>query len=243
MQSSYSDESQLSHGHGQPPASVRSQSLRSPSGTSLPEITCFFPTQEDRAATTKLPQRWQSVNSNNTYSTQSSDASSSDSSQYTQPSMAIDVIPEHSASPLNSPRELSPVTPAYHGDDLSAGIGGFTESNLSTGKAAKQRARVQPVAIDAFLAGEAKPLTLEDDSYGDQSDLPLRKYQQPILRVQSDVAQRPDSSRARLGLRASMLVASDATPWEPQHGRTGDPSSPRATNRNRLPKALALLKR
>ena len=139
---------------------------------------------------------------------------------------------------------MSPITPAYLSEDVVSSIDCSSESDSAPGKAAKQRTRAHPVAIDAFLAGEAKPLSLDDDdSYENKSDLPLRKYQQSVLRVKSDVAQRPDSSRGRLGLRASMLVANDATPWEAHDESPVNSSVPRATNRTRIPKALALLKR
>lgn len=230
MQSSYSNESHTSHVNERPPPSTWSQS-------SLPEISCYFPDQQDRPTSAKLPQRWQSTNSSKTSSTESSTVSRSDSSQYTQATSAFDVIPEHSSSPVRTPRELSPVTPGYALDQASP------RSATVSAKPVVRPTRIKPVAIDAFLAGEAKPLSLDDDSDGDGSDLPLRNYQQSILRVQSDVAQRPDSSRARLGLRASMLVANDSTPWDTQDLPPTQHSSLRSANRPRLPKALAMLKK
>jgi hypothetical protein len=80
----------------------------------------------------------------------------------------------------------------------------------------------------AFLAGEARPFELPDDLAGpgpamttSDSDLPLRRSphrKAPELpshtRVQQDLEKRPDSSRARLGLRASMVVRPDQAPWD-----------------------------
>lgn len=229
VQSSYSGESHTSQAVEKPPGSAWSQ-------TSLPEISYYFPDQGDQAASAKLPQRWQSTHSSKTSSTDSSAVSRSDNSQYTQPTSTFDPIPEHSSSPLNTPRELSPVTPGYLLDARTSG------SETTPARQVMRPTRVRSAAIDAFLAGEAKPLTLED-SDDEDSDLPLRNYQKSVLRVQNDVAHRPDSSRARLGLRASMLVANDATPWTTQDTVPVESPPSRTSNRARLPKALALLKK
>ena len=87
---------------------------------------------------------------------------------------------------------------------------------------------------DAFLAGEARPFELPDEEAGpgpavieSELDLPIRgspkqnsKAGAPQLpahaRVQQDLEKRPDSSRARLGLRASMLIRADQAPWDLQ---------------------------
>ena len=72
----------------------------------------------------------------------------------------------------------------------------------------------------AFLADEARPLEIPDDSTQDPQSGHRReraaRSASPALsnlaRVQQDLEKRPDSSRARLGLRASMLVDADAAP-------------------------------
>ena len=89
---------------------------------------------------------------------------------------------------------------------------------------------------EAFPAGEARPLELPDDDDVEPEppsrDLPLRQWgslrgslvghkapelpSRSIDRVAQDLSKRPDSSRSRLGLKASMLVRTDAAPWEVQ---------------------------
>lgn len=219
-------------------ASIRSQSLRSPSGTSLPEITSFFPHHQAETVPS-LPQRYASVASQSTYATGSSDQSQSDNSQrnHTSP---IEVIPEHSSSPINTPRDMSPVTPSY----ISDGADG-TESDNGDGQREKQTSRTKAVPIDAFLAGEARPLELneKESTKTADSDLPLRRHHDlPLARVEADISKRPDTSRARLGLRASMVVNTEAVPWETQHAPPSFSASP-GLSKNRLPKkALAIFK-
>lgn len=72
----------------------------------------------------------------------------------------------------------------------------------------------------AFLAGEAQEVILED----------ANEYENPFLatessrrvtesrqsRSQQDLEKRPDSSRDRLGLRASMVFIDETTPWQGQ---------------------------
>lgn len=224
--------------------SVRSQSLRSPSGTSLPEITSFFPHHEQQPIPA-IPQRWQSVNSTTTNSTKSSDQSRSDYSQQEYHSTTIDVIPEHSSSPVGTPRETSPVTPSHVSDRAASSIQSLSKSDKSGHGPTTRSKRVVPGQIDAFLAGEAQPLTLMESQgkFPKDTDLPLRMYQQSFVhRVETDIAKRPDSSRARLGLRASMMVPTEAAPWETQSAPRAASNSQGPAQKSRLPKALALFK-
>jgi len=65
----------------------------------------------------------------------------------------------------------------------------------------------------AFLAGEAQELVLPDDSGDRDSEDPAAqalKSSRPLFL--QDLEKRPDSSRDRLGLRASMLFSDDTTP-------------------------------
>lgn len=153
-----------------------------------------------------------------------------------------EMVPEHTSSPIGTPLDRSPATPSplaqIHASAepsifpswkkteeaifVSSGtdvLGPPATANIKRGgKAPKQ----------AFLAGEAHPFELPDDEPGPavpESDLPLRRSQKrnsktPELpahaRVQQDLEKRPDSSRARLGLRASMVVRADQAPWELQ---------------------------
>lgn len=101
---------------------------------------------------------------------------------------------------------------------------------------------------EAFLAGEARPFELpeEDDNdkaetLGTSNDLRPRHWggirssllgrkapelpSSSIDRVAQDLTARPDSSRSRLGLKPSMLVRTDATPWQGQQGASLSPRS------------------
>jgi hypothetical protein len=69
--------------------------------------------------------------------------------------------------------------------------------------------------------------------------------------VASDLSKRPDSSRSRLGLKASMLVRSEAAPWEGQHVRDASNLQPgnsrgypdSATSKKLLPSIGSLRKK
>ena len=72
-------------------------------------------------------------------------------------------------------------------------------------------------ASPAFLAGEARPLELPDEASDWSHEPGLRASPTLLLgavRVEQNLEKRPDSSRARLGLRVSMVVGTDVTPWE-----------------------------
>jgi hypothetical protein len=105
---------------------------------------------------------------------------------------------------------------------------------------------------EAFLAGEAQPLELPDeneDPAPTNRDLPLRQWgnlrssflgQKPLDLpsrsmdwVAQDLSKRPDSSRSRLGMKPTMLLRTDAAPWEGQ--QTTSALHPRSANaRSRL---------
>ncbi|KAK5086124.1 hypothetical protein LTR70_000237 [Exophiala xenobiotica] len=225
-------------------ASVRSQSLRSPSGRSLPEIISFS-TYNEQQPTSALLQPWQGVNSTTTNSAGSSDQSRYEHFQREYYGPTNDVIPEHSSSPILTPREMSPVTPGYASDPAVSLTESLSDTETSNAAPAVRPKRTVPGQIDAFLAGEARPLHINDAQRGPETDsgLPLRRYQQlRVDRVQADIAKRPDSSRARLGLSPSMVVRTEAAPWEAQEPSMAGTSSSRLAPKSRLPKALALFK-
>lgn len=223
--------------------SVRSQSLRSPSGTSLPEITSFFP-HHGQPPVPSVPQRWQSVNSTNTNSTKSSDQSQYDYSQGNRYVKSMIAMPEHSSSPITTPREMSPVTPGYAADNSAFSLRTVPASETSSSSASQHTRHFTPGKIDAFLAGEARPLeVIEETTAKKATDLPLRRFQQSFVdRVEPDIARRPDSSRARLGLRASMVVRTEAAPWETQDPSLAHPSFPGSAQKARFSKGLKVFK-
>ncbi|KAK5101920.1 hypothetical protein LTS08_004379 [Lithohypha guttulata] len=209
-----------------PPPSVHAQSLRSPSGSSLPEITSFFPHhQQEHGPTLSVPQQPQSLKGASVHSTVVSQHSQPDSVQSRYHGNLVEVVPEHSSSPVTTPTSEPPATPC---DDSS-------EPDKAIVYRVKRSSRIKP--IDGFLAGEAQPFEIKDDNNTShvKSDLPLRQYQQArIGRVETDIAKRPDTSRDRLGLRASMIVNTEAVPWEIQDPHADGPRSPGSASKGRF---------
>lgn len=76
-----------------------------------------------------------------------------------------------------------------------------------------------------FLAGEAQPLEIPDDVSDGFREIASPKTEsrsgkspatasfRSFVRVQQDLEKRPDSSRERLGLRASMIIGTEDVPW------------------------------
>lgn len=149
----------------------------------------------------------------------------------------IEDVPIHSASPLPSPCDIVPATPSpLHPSDeyIFRTRSPTTEQSSSppTGPGPDiltattiPNKKPPPIMTPGFLAGEAQELVLPSDKEGHLSaDLPLRSWESGRMaantsssthsRVQQDLEKRPDSSRARLGLRASMLLRDDGNPWE-----------------------------
>ncbi|EXJ54832.1 hypothetical protein A1O7_10173 [Cladophialophora yegresii CBS 114405] len=97
---------------------------------------------------------------------------------------------------------------------------GPDEAGLSVARKKDSQTRITD--SDAFLAGEARELFLVEESsgYHKTGTFPADRACTPGAvdggrnRIQQDLQQRPDSSRERLGLRASMLFADEVTPWE-----------------------------
>jgi hypothetical protein len=218
-------------------ASIGPQSLRTPSGSSLPQITAFFPNDIPDPPT--VPKRYKSKRSTHTVSTQRT--TSTNWTRYDHADaladLAIDMVPEHTSSPISTPLDRSPVTPSSmlkspssSGPSILPVSSNRSEEAVfvSSGAdvigppATATVKRKTKASRDAFLAGEARPFELPDDEPGPavieyELRSPDRTSKAPELpalaRVQKDLEKRPDSSRARLGLRASMLVSHDQTPW------------------------------
>ena len=226
------------------PHSACSRTLRSPSGSSLPPITSYFPdpipdpprrlskfrTHDDAHAT--LPTRSKPVGLSKSRPQISiapgtpalSDSMSSRSGASSEASLAT---PLSTCYPVRSVDQALSV-----GDDpiLASFVQPMHDKVvlLSSGKnvlgpPVGPHRKVKPSA-QAFPAGEACPLEIPDDSMQDSQHRHGHKGRpssgSPMLsriaRVQQDLERRPDSSRARLGLRASMLVDADTLPWQSQ---------------------------
>lgn len=242
-------------------ASTKSQSLRSPSGSSLPRITAFFPS--NIPSQPAVPARFKSASSH----TVGSQTTTSTGQTRVEPAEStIAAVPEHSSSPTGTPLDRSPVTPspiAQHHSSEPSILSNWNRADetIFVAAAADVPAHVATAPVrrkdelprDAFLAGEARPFELPDDQIGpgpavnsSESDLPLRRSPErkskataPELpahaRVQQDLEKRPDSSRARLGLRASMLVREDQAPWDWQDFEKGSDSGRSTSARLSMP--------
>jgi hypothetical protein len=224
------------------PHSARSQSLRSPSGSSLPQITSFFPDQiPDSPALPPKPRIDDNAHAILPIRSKPADLSKSRSQiSITLESLtgaSLDNMSSHSAtfSEASPATPLSTYTPIRNVDNALSEeddriLTSFVQPKpeevvlLSSGKnvlgpPAATKRKVTPSA-KAFLAGEARPLEIPDGNTQDPQNRhqhqALAGSSSPVLsnvaRVQQDLEKRPDSSRARLGLRASMLVDADAAP-------------------------------
>ena len=241
-----------------------SQSLRSPSTTSLPNIARTV--HENIPAPPAVPQMYRSSPTSilkPESNRHSRIVKKSDRPLEIAPS--AEAIPEHTSSPVATPREGSPVTPSTHqAHEQFASVRASTVSSQTSVSLESAGQKVLPLPVNvrnkftkpasggAFLAGEARPFELPDDD--DESppvsrDLPLRQWgglrngfsgqqsqelsSRHVDRVSQDLSNRPDSSRSRLGLKASMVVGTDRTPWEEQ--QVPSALSPRSANaRSRL---------
>ena len=141
------------------------------------------------------------------------------------------------------PRQTEPMSPVLQKPSFVARpVSPYFESEMSlqvplpssTPEAPRsspvRKEKSQTLVADAFLAGEAQELVLSDDSReGSRAGLPMDGQQavdRRRSRMQTELEKRPDSSRDRLGLRASMLVT-DETPWEQRQMMDSLPPSPR----------------
>jgi hypothetical protein len=222
------------------PHSARSHSLRSPSGSSLPPITSFFPDQipdppalppelkMDTQAQAALPIR-----------------PKSEVIAKTRPQVSTvagpppDALSDNISSPSAISSEASPTTPistytpnptvdnVCHGEDdriVTSILQPKPEEVLllSLGKnvlgpPASAKRKASP-STKAFLAGEARPLEIPDDNPGHPQSGHLREdlaasaspKRSSLAWLHQNLEKRPDSSRERLGLRASMLVDTDS---------------------------------
>jgi hypothetical protein len=233
------------------PESTKSESLPSSSAASLPQKPAIFtgrPTIETRNSNVSLA----APSSSSTSSFKSDRPSIPAPTFNTAQPPSVEAIPEHTSSPVPTPRDGSPVTPLTQQAqneptmDIAANLAKMSVANPGseapkfTTRSAK---RASKPPMDAFLAGEAQELQLPDDDEGEEnqapSDLPFcgwkgQKQQsshRAIDRVVSGIEQRPDSSRSRLGLKASMVVRTEATPWGSSYeAHTPPPLSPMSTS-------------
>ncbi|OAP55585.1 hypothetical protein AYL99_10558 [Fonsecaea erecta] len=147
-------------------------------------------------------------------------------------------------SPLGSSRDASPTSPSLP-EPLSRGRHGVNEmTSLQAALSSSESDVLRPLpsirnkagvkSNNAFLAGEAQELVLPDDAGDcDKANPAGITSDSGRLRIQQVLEKRPDSSRDRLGLRASMLFSDDTTPWELQE--TKPPASPSPSQAKHVP--------
>lgn len=223
------------------PHSARSHSLRSPSGSSLPPITSFFPDQipdppalplkskTDTQVHAALPARPKSeviAKSRPRVSTAAGPPPDALLDNISSPGATSEASP---ATPISTYAPIRTVDSARHGEDDRI-ITSFWQPKpgevlrLFSGKnvlgpPAVAKRKASP-STKAFLAGEARPLEIpDDDPEHSQSGHPREGLAASVSPIRSNLARlhqnlekRPDSSRERLGLRASMLVDTDSAP-------------------------------
>ncbi|KIV97818.1 hypothetical protein PV10_01524 [Exophiala mesophila] len=157
----------------------------------------------------------------------------------------IDMVPDYSMSPIPSPRDNLPLTPSTQQteeDPILVTNDSLHDQVLLQPSQHSKSPRSKPVqkplrSLDrAFLADEAQELVLPQDGVTQTrcSDLPLRNWDEDLplrpghssssanSRKLRDLEKRPNSSRARIGLRASLLVDTDDDdrPWTAQEHQT-----------------------
>ena len=154
-----------------------------------------------------------------------------------------EIMSANSSLRTQSFKTASPMTPfhfeqgSYGTDNPSGHVALSPSDNGVLGPRAAHGKQLPADADYPFLAGEFQELILPDDSsirYGwspAESDYAASQRMADIrkARMHQDLEKRPDSSRDRLGLRASMLLA-DMSPWEEQESKQGSPQSPRVAH-------------
>jgi hypothetical protein len=238
---------------------IRPQSLRTSSGSSLPQITSFFP--NDIPEPPGVPQIYGAqAESQGSAQSSTEDCGSKEIPKVEEP--AFESLSIHVSSPSLTPLEQSPITPLSEStsmqqlgqsvvniDDSSS----FPVSDLKMNEVALRSLgsdvldpltatrKVSKESLRAFLAGEAQPLRLSDEDQRPRTPKSILKRDSkwqvfgPGVRIQQDLEKRPDSSRSRLGLKASIIKTDDAFPWE-----WDEEKDQRSDNLNRLgsPKTL-----
>jgi hypothetical protein len=245
--------------------SIRSQTLRSSSGSSLPYMTSFFP--NDIPEPPGMPQ----MAGGQALTQPSVKASSERNSRQGFPGQGdngLGTSPHHVSSPVSTPLELSPITPSSepvslhlrghpvsHVDDLyipqlpdaDSTEPVFRSSGSHLLDPSAPTRKVSKESVRGFLAGEARPLQVPDDNGQTLTIKSILKNGNggrvfaPSIQVQ-DLEKRPDSSRARLGLRASIIRDPSAAPWEwnKKKDKLSEASNRTSISRNLLPKSLGM---
>ncbi len=156
---------------------------------------------------------------------------------------SIEAVPSLSASPAKSSQDPPPMTPPQHWpvgprpakNDHLPPVPSSRAGATGVPALKKQKSQTQFTYTDAFLAGEARELVLlsrgnSETSVPTTPQLPAQRTgtaDSGLSRVQQDLEKRPDSSRARLGLRASMLFTEETTPWDKLEDANPPPPSPK----------------
>lgn len=246
--------------------SIRSQSLRSPSGSSLPHITSFFP--NDIPEPPGMPQG-SGVQPLTQGSVQASSKRHSKKGVPRFGENCAGTLPDHASSPGSTPLEQSPITPLSEpislqhlghpvikvDDSLSFPLPDFKPTRLVLRPSGSDvlnspvtARKVSKESVRGFLAGEARLFQVPDEEARSLTPKSILKEGTggqvfaPSIQIQQDLEKRPDSSRARLGLRASIIRDPNAAPWEwnEKFDSRSEPSNRAASPRNLLPKSLGI---
>lgn len=246
--------------------SVPAESSRSPSDNSLSQITCSF--SDDMPEAPSIPP----VPTSSSDSAQGLIGGSATPHIARAGVATIGVITDRTTSPCSAPMEYSPRTPLSDPRSVGHRVEIPTELDEALSFPVLDRRISQlvlqsprpdvlgaPTAIRrvskesnrAFLAAEARPPQLPDEEKRSLKPKATRRkgtgeqvHALPI-RVHQDLEKRPDSSRTRLGLKASVVRNPDAVPWESdEKGEPRPETLDRAASpKTLLPRALSIFAR
>ena len=246
--------------------SIRTKSLSSPSGGSLQQIKPFF--ANDIPEPTGVSQGYRI----HSLSMESAKIFSEDNGAkditFLEDHLGIASL-NHASSPRSTPLEQLPNTPfsepiqAQHLGGLVVEADDYLSLPRLDGKAtdlvlrswgsdvsdhSSTTSKVSDESVRASLAEEARPIP--PPYKGDESLTPkpiLKNGSRgqvfaPTVQIQRDLEKRPDSSRARLGLRASIIKDPDAVPWDWNKGKStcSEPPTRTAPPKTVFPKPLTL---
>lgn len=128
----------------------------------------------------------------------------------------FEIAPALVSSPSSTPPAQSPITPYFEVvSEQCPDESGIQEHDSLACSMAELKLNEGPLR-----AGEARPISLSGKRTPSVQTQSTHKSEArprlfaPAVLVQQDLEKRPDSSRARLGLRASIIRNADGAPWE-----------------------------
>lgn len=218
--------------------SLRTPSLTSSSGSSLPQITCFFP--DDIPDPPGVPQMY-GIHADSQHAAHSSNEILGKSDTPKAGELVFEALAIHVLSPRVTLQEPSPMMtvsapssgqrsgrsfvkvgdyPSFPGRDLRIRDQNVRSARSDVLGRPTVGRRASQESVQAFLAGEAQTLRLSEEEQRPMTaqSVSIKENNWHLFgtgaRLQQNLETRPDSSRSRLGLKASMIKSNDCPPWE-----------------------------